>query len=111
MVWFRHFYFFMPYLLTVPYMLLLGYESSNKSYTPLAIKLNKRAEFIITQLEILVECHVNYLQGSTLKKEDTIGLAVFLCYLCTNNNTMVPVLLTGINRSAEKSVPEVFTVI
>lgn len=103
--------FFMPYLLTVPYMLLLGYESSNKSYTPLAIKLNKRAEFIIIQLEILVKCHVNYLQGSTAKKEDTIGLAVFLCYLCTNNSTMLPVLLTGINRTAEKPVPEVFTVI
>ena len=100
--------FFMPYLLTVPYMLPLGYESSNKS--PLAIKLNKRAEFIIIQLEILVECHVNYLQGSTAKKEDSIGLAVFLCYLCTNNSTMLPVLLTGINRTAETPVPEVFTV-
>lgn len=50
------------------------------------------------------------IEGSTAKKEDINGLAVFLCYLCTNHSTMLPILLTGINRPAEKPVSEVFTI-
>lgn len=67
--------------------------------------------FLETHNGTLRFCHVTHLQGSTAKKEDINGLAVFLCYLCTNHSTMLPILLTGINHPAEKTVSEVFTVI
>ncbi|KAL9974336.1 hypothetical protein ACROYT_G011360 [Oculina patagonica] len=49
-------------------------------------------------------------EGSSTKKEDIYGLAVFLCCLCASNSTMLPILLTGIKRPAEKHLPEVFTI-
>ncbi|KAJ7374789.1 hypothetical protein OS493_005139 [Desmophyllum pertusum] len=50
-------------------------------------------------------CH----EGSSIKKEHTYGLAVFLCHLCTNHSTMLPILLTGIIRPAENHSPDVLT--
>ena len=35
------------------------------------------------------------LQGESLTREETRGLAVFLCHLCTNQITLIPVLMKG----------------
>ena len=51
------------------------------------------------------------LQGESLMREETRALAVFLCHLCTNKITLIPVLMKGTDSlHGTKLTDTVFTV-
>lgn len=49
-------------------------------------------------------------QGSSVTNEETRGLAVFLCYLCANQKTLLPVLLRGVTHHSGRNASEITTV-
>ena len=49
-------------------------------------------------------------QGSSVTNEETRGLAVFLCYLCANQKTLLPVLLQGVTHRSGRNASEITTV-
>ena len=57
-------------------------------------------------------CLFNYdsSQGESLTKEETRGLAVFLCHLCTNQSTLLPVLIKGTDHFYGKELSDVYAV-
>nr|XP_058972994.1 Fanconi anemia group A protein-like isoform X2 [Pocillopora verrucosa] len=49
-------------------------------------------------------------EGSSVTNEETRGLAVFLCYLCANQKTLLPVLLQGVTHHSGRNASEITTI-
>ena len=49
-------------------------------------------------------------QGSSVTNVETRGLAVFSCYLCANQKTLLPVLLRGVTHHSGRNASEIKTV-
>lgn len=49
-------------------------------------------------------------KGESLTKEETRGLAVFLCHLCTNQSTLLPVLIKGTDHFYGKELSDVYAI-